>query len=41
MNVNVWDVADDIASLVASKRVVEVSRLEDPGVDLATLTGVG
>jgi 3-phenylpropionate/trans-cinnamate dioxygenase ferredoxin reductase subunit len=39
MNVNVWDVADQIASLVASKRVVDVGQLEDPDIDLATLAG--
>ena len=37
MNVNVWDVADPIAALVRSKRAVDVRRLEDPEVDLATL----
>ncbi|MHB8680869.1 MAG: NAD(P)/FAD-dependent oxidoreductase [Acidimicrobiales bacterium] len=41
MNVNVWDVADQIASLVASKTVVDLNKLEDPGVDLATLAGGG
>jgi 3-phenylpropionate/trans-cinnamate dioxygenase ferredoxin reductase subunit len=39
MNVNVWDVADQIASLVASKRVVDVSQLEDPDIDLSNLAG--
>ena len=39
MNVNVWDVADQIASLVASKRVVDVDKLEDPDIDLVTLAG--
>ena len=37
MNVNVWDVVDPIAALVRSKRAVDVRRLEDPEVDLATL----
>jgi len=41
MNVNVWDVADQIASLVASKRIVDVRQLEDPGIDLASLAGDG
>lgn len=41
MNVNVWDVADQIASLVASKRVVDVKLLENPEVDLTTLVGDG
>jgi len=39
MNVNVWDVADEIASLVASKRVVDVGQLEDLDIDLAELAG--
>ena len=37
MNVNVWDVVDPIAALVRSKRAVDMRRLEDPEVDLATL----
>ena len=37
MNVNIWDVADQIAALVASKRVVDVGQLEDPDIDLAKL----
>jgi Reductase C-terminal len=37
MNVNVWDVADDIATLVESKRPVDSSRLADPAVDLSAL----
>jgi 3-phenylpropionate/trans-cinnamate dioxygenase ferredoxin reductase subunit len=39
MNVNVWDVADPIAALVAAGRRVEESRLLDPDVELATLAG--
>jgi 3-phenylpropionate/trans-cinnamate dioxygenase ferredoxin reductase subunit len=39
MNVNVWDVAEPIAALVASGRPVEESRLLDPDVELATLAG--
>jgi 3-phenylpropionate/trans-cinnamate dioxygenase ferredoxin reductase subunit len=35
MNVNVWDVTDDIQSLIRSARPVDVSRLSDPGVPLA------
>jgi 3-phenylpropionate/trans-cinnamate dioxygenase ferredoxin reductase subunit len=41
MNVNVWDVADTIASLVASRRPVDVGRLTDPGVELASLLPSG
>ena len=37
MNVNVWDVADSIAELVASGRVVDRVRLADLDVDLASL----
>jgi 3-phenylpropionate/trans-cinnamate dioxygenase ferredoxin reductase subunit len=39
MNVNVWDVSDQIASLVASKRVIDRVQLEDPNVALSSLTG--
>lgn len=34
MNVNVWDVTDDIQSLIRSARPVDPSRLSDPGVPL-------
>jgi len=37
MNVNVWDVADDIAALVAAKSVVDAKRLADPEVSLSSL----
>jgi 3-phenylpropionate/trans-cinnamate dioxygenase ferredoxin reductase subunit len=37
MNVNVWDVADDIAKLVASKQPVEAARLVDADVSLSAL----
>jgi 3-phenylpropionate/trans-cinnamate dioxygenase ferredoxin reductase subunit len=37
MNVNVWDVADTIASLVASRQPVDVRRLVDPEVALDSL----
>jgi 3-phenylpropionate/trans-cinnamate dioxygenase ferredoxin reductase component len=37
MNVNVWDVADQIAALVASKQPIDPARLADPGADLASL----
>jgi 3-phenylpropionate/trans-cinnamate dioxygenase ferredoxin reductase component len=39
MNVNVWDVADAIAALVASGRPVDTNLLRDPEVDLAELNG--
>ena len=35
MNVNVWDVTDDIQALMTSRRVVEPARLTDPGIPLA------
>jgi 3-phenylpropionate/trans-cinnamate dioxygenase ferredoxin reductase component len=35
MAVNIWDMADPIASLVAAQRPVDVSRLRDPDVELA------
>jgi 3-phenylpropionate/trans-cinnamate dioxygenase ferredoxin reductase component len=39
MNVNVWDVSDSIAALVAAKRPVDPTRLADPDVDLESLLG--
>lgn len=41
MNVNVWDVADDLARLVASRRAFDPARLADPDVDLGKLAGEG
>jgi 3-phenylpropionate/trans-cinnamate dioxygenase ferredoxin reductase subunit len=37
MNVNVWDVAEPIARLVAAKRPLDPTELADPDVELATL----
>jgi 3-phenylpropionate/trans-cinnamate dioxygenase ferredoxin reductase subunit len=37
MNVNVWDVADDIAALVESRRAVDSARLADPAVAVSAL----
>ena len=34
MNVNVWDVNDDIQSLIRSRREVDLLRLTDPGIPL-------
>jgi 3-phenylpropionate/trans-cinnamate dioxygenase ferredoxin reductase component len=39
MNVNVWDVSEPIAALVAAKRQVDPTRLSDPDIDLASLVG--
>jgi 3-phenylpropionate/trans-cinnamate dioxygenase ferredoxin reductase subunit len=38
MNVNVWDVGDEIKALIRSSTVVNVAQLADPGVPLETLT---
>jgi NADPH-dependent 2,4-dienoyl-CoA reductase/sulfur reductase-like enzyme len=37
MNVNVWDVNDDIQSLIRSQREVDPSRLTNPGIPLPDL----
>ena len=37
MNVNVWDVSDDIQALIRSRRQVDVARLADPDTPIATL----
>jgi 3-phenylpropionate/trans-cinnamate dioxygenase ferredoxin reductase subunit len=37
MNVNVWDVSDDIQSLIRSARPVDPSRLTDPTIPLPDL----
>jgi 3-phenylpropionate/trans-cinnamate dioxygenase ferredoxin reductase component len=37
MNVNVWDVTEDIERLVRSGARVDPARLADPGVPLAEL----
>jgi 3-phenylpropionate/trans-cinnamate dioxygenase ferredoxin reductase subunit len=39
MNVNIWDVHDQIAALVRSRRHVDPKKLADPTVDLASLAG--
>ena len=38
MNVNVWDVVDDIKELIRSGQTVDPARLADPDVPLASLT---
>jgi 3-phenylpropionate/trans-cinnamate dioxygenase ferredoxin reductase subunit len=35
MNVNVWDVTDDIQALIRSGRVLDPARLADPAIPLA------
>jgi len=37
MNVNVWDVNDDIQALIRSGKRVEANRLADPGIPIADL----
>ncbi len=37
MNVNIWDVVDDLRAVVASRRTVDRSRLADPNVPLNEL----
>ncbi|HET6773149.1 MAG TPA: FAD-dependent oxidoreductase [Acidimicrobiales bacterium] len=37
MNVNVWDVVEDLKAIVAGGRPVDAGRLADPAVDLADL----
>ena len=37
MNVNVWDVTDDIQALIRSGRAVDIARLTDPDLPLAEL----
>jgi len=39
MNVNVWDVVDDLREIVATGRPVDVRRLADEDVPLADLSG--
>jgi 3-phenylpropionate/trans-cinnamate dioxygenase ferredoxin reductase component len=37
MNVNIWDVAEDIERLVQSARMINVDDLADPDIPLASL----
>jgi 3-phenylpropionate/trans-cinnamate dioxygenase ferredoxin reductase subunit len=39
MNVNVWDVVDDLRALVESRAPVDAARLADPEIPLAELVG--
>jgi 3-phenylpropionate/trans-cinnamate dioxygenase ferredoxin reductase subunit len=39
MNVNVWDVTDQIEALIRSGRRIDPARLADPGVGLSDLLG--
>jgi 3-phenylpropionate/trans-cinnamate dioxygenase ferredoxin reductase subunit len=37
MNVNVWDVSDDIQALIRARRPVPESRLADPNIPISAL----
>jgi 3-phenylpropionate/trans-cinnamate dioxygenase ferredoxin reductase subunit len=37
MNVNVWDVSDDIQALIRARRPIDPSRLADPAIPLTAL----
>jgi 3-phenylpropionate/trans-cinnamate dioxygenase ferredoxin reductase subunit len=37
MNVNVWDVSDDIQALISSRRKTDAARLADPGIPISEL----
>ena len=39
MNVNVWDVVDDLKAIIAGGRQFDAHDLSDPGVSLADLVG--
>ncbi|HEY8338512.1 MAG TPA: oxidoreductase C-terminal domain-containing protein, partial [Egibacteraceae bacterium] len=39
MNVNVWDVVDDLEALIGSRAVADRRRLADPDVPLGDLVG--
>jgi 3-phenylpropionate/trans-cinnamate dioxygenase ferredoxin reductase subunit len=37
MNINIWDVAEDIERLIRSARPINVDTLADPDIPLASL----
>jgi 3-phenylpropionate/trans-cinnamate dioxygenase ferredoxin reductase component len=39
MNVNVWDVVDDLKAIITARKAIDASRLADPDVPLAELAG--
>ena len=39
MNVNVWDVVEDLKAIIAARRPLDAGDLSDPGVSLADLAG--
>ena len=41
MNVNVWDVVDDLKAIITEGRSLDPARLADPGVSLTDLAGSG
>ena len=41
MNVNVWDVVEDLKAIIAAGTTIDAGRLADPDVPLADLAGLG
>jgi 3-phenylpropionate/trans-cinnamate dioxygenase ferredoxin reductase subunit len=41
MNVNVWDVSEDIQALIRARQPVDPARLADPNVPIADLLPAG
>jgi 3-phenylpropionate/trans-cinnamate dioxygenase ferredoxin reductase subunit len=41
MNVNVWDVVDDLKAIVAAERPVDPDRLADPSFAFGEVVGTG
>jgi 3-phenylpropionate/trans-cinnamate dioxygenase ferredoxin reductase component len=39
MNINVWDVNEDVQALIRSRQQVNVAALADPGIPLGSLAG--
>jgi len=39
MNVNVWDVNEDVQALIRSRQQVKVAALADPGIPLGSPAG--
>jgi 3-phenylpropionate/trans-cinnamate dioxygenase ferredoxin reductase subunit len=39
MNVNVWDVVDDLKAIIESRTRIDLARLTDPDESLADLVG--
>jgi 3-phenylpropionate/trans-cinnamate dioxygenase ferredoxin reductase subunit len=39
MNVNIWDVNEDVQALIRSQQIVDLARLADPSVELRSVVG--